>query len=74
MNKLIDMPQKAFKYQVEVSSEGHIELDVPMPPGTHVTIFIVEESEELFTDMVSASESSLGFWDNPLDDEDWNNA
>lgn len=21
-----------------------------------------------------ASESSLGFWDNPLDDEDWNHA
>ena len=74
MDKLITIPQKAFKYQVEVSSKGHIELDVPMSPGTRVTIFIVEESGELFNDLVSASESSLDFWDNPLDDEDWNNA
>jgi hypothetical protein len=28
------------------------------------------ESDEL----VAAATSSLGFWDNPIDDEDWNDA
>jgi hypothetical protein len=27
-----------------------------------------------FPALLKAAESSLGFWDNPLDDEDWNNA
>ena len=27
---------------------------------------------EAFDDLTAASESSLKFWDNPLDDEDWN--
>jgi hypothetical protein len=32
----------------------------------------VEPADD-FYDLVLASESSLDFWDNPLDDEDWNN-
>jgi len=27
-----------------------------------------------FDDLLAAAESSLGFWDNPFDDEDWNDA
>ncbi len=27
-----------------------------------------------FADLTSAAQSSLGFWDNLLDDEDWNHA
>jgi hypothetical protein len=33
-----------------------------------------EESADDFNDLLSAAESSLGFWDNPWDDEDWNDA
>ena len=29
---------------------------------------------DTFIDMIQASRSSLDFWDNPLDDEDWNTA
>jgi hypothetical protein len=30
--------------------------------------------DESFDDLVEASGSSTDFWDNPLDDEDWNDA
>jgi hypothetical protein len=36
-------------------------------------VFVVEEPND-FADLVSAAQSSLGFWDNPMDDEDWNDA
>jgi hypothetical protein len=65
----------AFKYDdVEVKEEGRVELSVPLPSGVRVTVFVIEESGEKFADLVSAARSSLDFWDNPLDDEDWNNA
>jgi len=64
----------AFKYDVEVKEEGRVELSVPLPPGAHVTVFVIAESSERFDDLISAAQSSLDFWDNPLDDEDWNNA
>ena len=30
--------------------------------------------EEDWSDLVAAAETSLAFWDNLLDDEDWNHA
>lgn len=74
MEKVVRSPQKALKYQTEVNSEGRIELQVPFSPGAQVTIFVIEEDEDSFEDLMKAAESSLEFWDNPLDDEDWNNA
>ena len=38
-----------------------------------VIILVGGEGAEL-NDVMSAAESSLGFWDNPIDDEVWNNA
>lgn len=67
------LAQTALKYDVEVSKDGHVELDVPFPAGARVTVFVVEAGDT-FGDLLLASESSLAFWDNPLDDEDWNNA
>jgi hypothetical protein len=67
------LAQTALKYDAEVNKNGLVELAVPFPVGAHVTVFILEAGES-FTDLLSASESSLAFWDNPLDDEDWNNA
>jgi predicted nucleotidyltransferase len=37
-------------------------------------IFVVEEPADRFDDLLAAAESSLAFWDNPYDDEDWNHA
>lgn len=66
-------PTTALKYDVEVNANGVVELAVPFPAGSHVTVFVLEAGES-FIDLLFASESSLAFWDNPLDDEDWNNA
>lgn len=73
MEKVAYFPQKALRYQTEVNPEGRINLPVPLSPGAHVTIFIVEETDT-FDDLLHAAQTSLDFWDNPLDDEDWNNA
>ncbi|MEZ4510673.1 MAG: hypothetical protein R3C62_02270 [Chloroflexota bacterium] len=68
------MPETALKYDLEVTQEGRIELQVPFPPGSRLVVFVVEEPRDLFDDLVEAAESSLDFWDNPFDDEDWNDA
>jgi hypothetical protein len=67
------LAQTAFKYDVEVSKDGQVELAVPFPAGALVTVFVVDTADA-FADLLYASESSLDFWDNPIDDEDWNNA
>lgn len=68
------MPQVALKYETEVMEEGKLELSVPFHRGVRVIVFVIEEDNEDFSDLVKASESSLDFWDNPWDDEDWNDA
>ncbi len=67
------LAQTALKYDVEVNKNGQVELTVPFPVGAHVTVFVVDAGDA-FADLLYASQSSLEFWDNPLDDEDWNNA
>jgi len=67
------IPQTALKYDVEVKKNGHVELTVPFQEGSLVTVFVVKPPEN-FDDLVKAAESSLDYWDNPFDDEDWNNA
>jgi len=68
------MQQTALKYDTEVKAGGRVELDVPLDPGVRVTVFVIESTNGAFHDLLSASRSSLEFWNNPLDDEDWNNA
>ncbi len=45
-----------------------IELTKPVK----VIVTFLEESNENFDDFLTAAQSSLDFWDNPFDDEDWN--
>ncbi len=70
----VPVPQTALKYEAEVHEGGRVELTVPFSPGARVAVFVIEESFEATHDLVSAAQSSLDFWDNPYDDEDWNNA
>ena len=67
---------QAIKYIAEVGAEGTLTLPpMRLKQGTSVEIIVlVREPEEDFSDLVAASESSLGFWDNPIDDEVWNDA
>lgn len=67
------IPQQAVKYETEVTEKGHVEFDVPFLPGTHVTVFVIGESVDTFDYLLEAVQSHLDFWDNPFDDEDWNN-
>ena len=53
---------------------GRVELEVPLPPGSLITVFVIESDNGAFDDLLATSQSSLDFWDNPFDDEDWNNA
>jgi hypothetical protein len=68
------MQQTALKYDTEVKEGGRLELAVPLAAGVHVTVFVIESPNGAADDLLLASESSLQFWDNPLDDEDWNDA
>lgn len=63
--------QNTLKYETEVKPGGRVELQVPLPAGVPVTVFVIEANGH-FQDLALASQSSLDFWDNPLDDEDWN--
>jgi len=69
------MPRNAYKYDTEVNAEGRVELTVPIPKGTRVEVLIItHDSFEGFEDLVDAAKSSTEFWDNPIDDAEWNNA
>jgi hypothetical protein len=68
------MPQQAYKFDVQVGPDGKLELQLPVPPGTRVEVLVIAPGADEFADLLQAAESSTGFWDNPLDDEDWNNA
>ncbi|MCX7423718.1 MAG: hypothetical protein NT013_29860 [Planctomycetia bacterium] len=64
-------PQAALKFETAVSSDGTLELQIPSAAGERVVVFVIAET---FSDLTASAESSLVFWDNPLDDEDWKNA
>jgi hypothetical protein len=52
---------------------GRVELQVPLAAGLSVVVF-VESTNGHSQDLLLASHSSLDFWNDPPDDEDWNNA
>ncbi|MBL8799086.1 MAG: hypothetical protein JNM56_34690 [Planctomycetia bacterium] len=66
------MVQEAFKLQTTVDDQGQVRLPVPLPPGTPVEVVVLAPADDTFDDLVRAASSSTDFWDNPLDDEDWN--
>jgi hypothetical protein len=63
-----------LRYEVEVLDQGRIELQVPFQPGQKIIVMVVQDDANEFGDLVAASTSSLDFWDNPIDDAEWNNA
>lgn len=67
------MAQRAYKLAATVNAQGKLELAVPLPPGTPVEVVVLAPDEYGFEDLVQAAASSTEFWDNPEDDEDWNN-
>jgi hypothetical protein len=68
------MAKSAFQFETNVGPGGKLEIKVPLPLGTKVDILVLAPDADEFADLVNAAASSTDFWDNPLDDEDWNNA
>jgi hypothetical protein len=66
--------QLPLRYDIEVPADGRIELKLPLPAATHVTVYVVEQSDAALDDLLAASISSTEFWNNLEDDEDWNDA
>lgn len=63
----------AWTFETEIDGQGRIVVSTPLPPHARVTVFVVGGGDDS-TDLVAAAGSSLDFWDNSLDDEDWNDA
>jgi hypothetical protein len=61
-----------IKLDAIVGQGGKVELMVPLPAGTPVEVLVKDRDSDDFRDLMEAAQSSLGFWDNPMDDEDWN--
>ena len=65
---------EALKFYVNIGENGKIDLpELGKLKGRRAEVIILP-LEESFEDLLLASQSSLGFWDNPVDDEIWNNA
>jgi hypothetical protein len=65
-----------LKFLVKIGEGGRIEVpELEKLKGTRaeVTVRPLDEENEI-DDLLAASESSLDFWDNPVDDEAWNEA
>jgi hypothetical protein len=67
-------PDGLLKYELEVGDHGRLEMKLPIESGARVVVYVCRETADDCTDLIAAAESSLDFWDNPLDDMDWNDA
>ena len=67
------MPQPGFRFATGVSTDGTVTLKLPLPPGTPVEIVVLAPEFDYLFDLVKVPSTSTDFWDNPWDDEDWNN-
>ena len=66
---------QALKYHTKVKRGGIIELkNVPLKVGTTLEIIVLESNGDTLTDLVTASQTSLEFWNNEIDDRVWNDA
>jgi hypothetical protein len=69
------MPRNAYKFETEVLPGGRLEIAVPVAPGSRVEVLVITpDTVEDFQDLVDAAQSSTDFWNNPVDDAEWNNA
>ncbi|NJM48710.1 MAG: hypothetical protein HC860_23205 [Alkalinema sp. RU_4_3] len=71
---MLQVPITPLQYEVEVGEQGQINLQVPFSTGQKITILVMQSQPEATQDLVAASSSSLAFWDNAIDDAEWNNA
>jgi hypothetical protein len=68
------MQQTAYTFAARIGANGRLELTVPVPAGTAVEVVVLAPADDTCADLEDAARTSLGFWDNPQDDADWNHA
>jgi hypothetical protein len=64
--------QSPLQYEVEVGEQGQIQLQVPFNVGQKIVVLVMEPLQDYIPDLATASTSSLAFWDNDIDDAEWN--
>ena len=63
---------EALKYFAKVKRGGKVEIPrVHLKPGTVIEVIVLKVDEE-FKELLKASESSMDFWNNSIDDRIWN--
>jgi hypothetical protein len=65
--------EPTLHYEVTAGPDGRVEIVGPFQRGQRLTVLVLPETREC-DDLAAAASSSIDFWDNPLDDEDWNAA
>jgi hypothetical protein len=69
------LPSPIIPLEVEVGEQGQVNLQVPFSTGQKITVLVITpQPETTTTHLVAAATSSLAFWDNAIDDAEWNNA
>jgi hypothetical protein len=68
------MGHKAYKFEAEVGAGEKVEVTLPLPPGARVEVVVLAEEPDGCDDLRKAAIRAMGFWDNPIDDAEWNNA
>jgi hypothetical protein len=65
---------QAIRIQTQNTPEGRLQLPpLHLKEGTQVEVIVlVPEGDESFANVMKASETTLDFWDNPTDDQVWN--
>ncbi len=63
-----------LRFKAVIGEKGKLVLEgLPYPENSKIEVIILKEGADLFEDITKASESSLKFWNNKIDDEVWNN-
>jgi len=65
---------QALKYVAKVGAKGNLlmpRIKLKKDSIVEVIVLVADKNEES-REMMAAAESSLDFWDNPVDDEIWN--
>jgi len=63
---------EAYKYIVDVDKQGQITIpNIPQIKSSKVEIIILPLPIDDYSDLIKASEASIEFWNNPVD-EVWN--
>ncbi|MBX9677572.1 MAG: hypothetical protein K2X38_02330 [Gemmataceae bacterium] len=69
------MTQIAYKFRATIGADGKLEWFLPLAEGTPIEVVVLAPNDDDdFEELRNAAARSLDFWDNALDDEDWNNA